>query len=103
VSLPVAASIGREAFSGCTSLALVSLGSTAPTLNLFIFSNINTPITVTVTVPSGATGYGTVPTTYSSDTSDSWGNTFRAKGWDGTSYFGGTVNTNITLKIEAQP
>jgi hypothetical protein len=32
---------------------------------------------------------------------DNWANTFRGMGWDGTNYPGITVNTNITVTIEA--
>jgi hypothetical protein len=58
---------------------------------------------VTVKVPSGATGYGTVPFDNGDTSADNWGNAFRGKGWDGTSYLTGTVNGNITLTIEATP
>jgi hypothetical protein len=80
VSLPAAVSIGDYAFSDCTSLASVSLPtvnsiggiafgrtgtgalsitmkSAAPTLGQDIFDGINSPKTVTVKVPYGATGY----------------------------------------------
>ncbi|MDR0387854.1 MAG: hypothetical protein LBH57_07420, partial [Treponema sp.] len=53
--------------------------------------------TVTVKVPSAATGYGSSPT---NPTDDNWGNAFRGKGWDGTSYSGAEVNSNITLYIQ---
>jgi hypothetical protein len=57
--------------------------------------------TVTVKVPSGATGYGTVPGTYTgSGAADNWGNAFRGMGWDGSSYQGGTVNSNVSLTIQ---
>jgi hypothetical protein len=68
-----------------------------------MFGQVDSAKTVTVKVPSGATGYGTVPGTYTgSDTTDNWGNAFRGKGWSSTNGYGiGTVNTNITLTIEA--
>jgi hypothetical protein len=100
VSLPVAQTIGNWAFENC-ALKTVILGSTAPTLGPEIFLTIFNSITVTVKVPSGATGYGTVPGTYTgSDTTGNWGNAFRGMGWDGTSYGAGYPNSNITLSIE---
>jgi predicted DNA-binding transcriptional regulator AlpA len=119
VSLPNATSIDNQAFDGCTSLRTVdfpkamsigryvfgytgsaalsiSLGPIAPTLGIFIFEEILETKNVTVKVPSGATGYGTSPT---DDTSENWGNAFRGKGWDGTSYLTGTLNSNINLTI----
>jgi hypothetical protein len=49
-----------------------------------------------VIVPSGATGYGASPV---NTTADNWGNAFRGKGWDGTDYLTGTVNSDINLTI----
>jgi hypothetical protein len=104
VSLPVAASIGDGAFQGCTALTEVSLGTVAPTLGYGMFHYINTAKTVTVRVPSGATGYGDVPATYSgTGNTTNWGNGFRGRGWiwTGTGFFSGysEINTNITLNI----
>jgi hypothetical protein len=124
VSLPMAASIESVAFSGCTSLSSVSLpavaninqqafdrtggqsltitlGSATPIVGRGMFSNVSVPKTVTVQVPSGATGYGSSPV---DTTTNNWGNAFRGTGWDGFTYnLGGTVNTNITLTIEYAP
>jgi hypothetical protein len=60
--------------------------------------------TVTVKVPSGASGYGTIPNTYSgTDTSVNWGNGFRGGGWDGSGFVEyGEVNSNITLYVQYQ-
>jgi hypothetical protein len=96
VSLPAATSIGGYAFSMLNSLTSVSLGSMAPIVGTSLFDNNNSARTVTVTVPSGATGYGSAPT---DSTTENWGNAFRGKGWDGTNYLTGTVKTNITLQI----
>jgi hypothetical protein len=106
VSLPAATSIGNSAFSYTGGTALtVTLGATAPTLGADLFENyVSVPKTVTVLVPSGATGYGSIPATYSgSDATGKWGNAFRGKGWNGTSYGAGTVNSNVTLKIDYIP
>jgi hypothetical protein len=125
VSLPMAESIGEEAFYNCTSLETVSLpmaedidnnafshtgttgltvtlGSTAPTVGLGLFNNCTSAKAVTVLVPSGATGYGTVPETYTGfNNDDNWGNAFRGKGWNGTNnYDGFGVNSNISLTID---
>jgi hypothetical protein len=58
VSLPAATSIGDHAFSytGDTGLT-VSLGNTAPGLGTPMFGGVYVAKTVTVKVPSGATGY----------------------------------------------
>jgi hypothetical protein len=67
----------------------------------YMFGDVTTPKTITVKVPSGATGYGTIPGPYTgSDTANNWGNAFRGKGWDGTSYLNGGVNEYITLYIQ---
>jgi hypothetical protein len=66
-----------------------------------MFYGISVSKTVTVKVPSGATGYGTIPASYSgTDTSKNWGNAFRGLGRDGTRYLDGSVNGNITLYIQ---
>jgi hypothetical protein len=104
VSLPKATSIGNHTFiyTGTGSLTL-TLGSAAnltpPVLGTNMFDFV-TGKTVTVKVPSGATGYGASPT---DTTTGNWGNAFRGKGWDGTNYLGGTVNGNINLTIEYTP
>ena len=82
VSLPMAVSIGGEAFGGSyygghySAGLTVTLGPTVPTLgpDLFIYVEAKT---VTVRVPSGATGYD-----------DKWKNAFT----------GG--NSNISLTVE---
>jgi hypothetical protein len=103
VSLPAATSIGDEAFDLCTALTSVSLGTTAPTLGRSMLFRSNTANPVTVRVPSGATGYGTVPKTYSgTDSTSNWGNGFRGGGWTGTGFVVdgyNKINTNITLNI----
>jgi hypothetical protein len=71
--------------------------------------------TVTVKVPSGATGYGPVSATYSgSNDGPNWGNGFRGRGWTGWAfatneeyvYFLGQyipiLNSNITLHVQYQ-
>ncbi|MDR2019427.1 MAG: leucine-rich repeat protein, partial [Treponema sp.] len=107
VSLPAATFIGNAAFSytGTGSLTL-TLGSTPPALRTNMFSGINSPKTVTVKVPSGATAWDSIVSgsPYSgSDTTDNWGNAFRGKGWNGANYLSGGVNGNITLTIEELP
>ncbi|MDR2738569.1 MAG: leucine-rich repeat domain-containing protein, partial [Treponema sp.] len=98
VSLPAAASIGKWAFSGAGETALtITLGAEAPWVGDSIFASISAK-TVTVLVPSGATGY--VPGTYSgTGTADNWGNAFRGKGWNGSGYLGSDVNSGVTLNI----
>jgi hypothetical protein len=60
-NFPLAASISKSAFGGTGGNSLtVTLGSAAPTLGSTIFINVTTAKTVTVRVPSGATGYDSV-------------------------------------------
>jgi hypothetical protein len=123
VSLPAAHTIGETAFGGCEALEevnlpaaqtidsyafaftgsaslTVTLGTTVPTLGTAIFHSVTPSKTVTVKVPSGVSGYGSSP---ADTTDDNWGNAFRGKGWDGTTYLDGTVNGNITLMIQTSP
>ena len=104
VSLPAATSIGKWAFSETGTAGLtVTLGARAPAIGVDMFSYYNTPFTksVTVLVPSGATGYGTVPRVYdNTDTAtNNWGNAFRGRGWDESGYGSGRVNSDITVTI----
>jgi hypothetical protein len=104
VSLPVATSIGHDAFSSTgTSALTVTLGSAAPTLGNSMFDYVYDAKAVTVKVPSNATGYGTLGATYSdSDSTETWGNGFRGRGWDGAAFTGGSINSSITLTIQAE-
>jgi hypothetical protein len=101
VSLPLAASIGYNAFSSTGPASLiVTLGAAVPTLGTDMFSSVSAAKNVTVKVPSGATGYGSSP----ANTADSnWGNGFRGGGWDGAAATGGAVNSYISLTIEYMP
>jgi hypothetical protein len=85
VSLPAATSIGDGAFGNNRTQALtITLGATAPTLGVDMFSDI-TSKTVTVQAPSGATGY-----------TSTWQDAFKGKGSAGT----GTINNSITLTVQ---
>jgi hypothetical protein len=121
VNLPAAESIGSKAFNGCTSLTSVNLlnatsiaycafagtgtgdltvilGGTPPTLGTVVFYDVSSPKSVTVKAPSTAlSAYGPAPV---DTTSDNWGNAFRGKGWNGTNYLAGTVNSNINLAFD---
>jgi uncharacterized repeat protein (TIGR02543 family) len=105
LTLPVAETIGYQAFAETGGTALtITLGAEAPSLAIDLFYDVSVPKTVTVRVPAGATGYGTIPATYSgADATNNWGNAFRGKGWNGTNYLGGTVNSNVTLTIGYTP
>ncbi|MDR2019707.1 MAG: leucine-rich repeat protein, partial [Treponema sp.] len=103
VSLPAAISIGNYFFAHHTGgqALTVTLGAAPPTLGTDIFFNISAK-TVTVKVPSSAlSAYGA--SINGADTAtQSWANAFRGMGWNGTSYYSGTVNTGITVTIEEQ-
>jgi hypothetical protein len=108
-NFPAATSIDHHAFAypGATALT-VTLGSTAPKLEYGMFYDVSSAKTVTVLVPSGATGYGTSP---SNTSAVCWGNGFRGAGWTitngkgafSTNANGGAnnINSNITLTIQA--
>jgi hypothetical protein len=72
-----------------------------------IFYGVTSTKPVTVKVPSGATGYGPIPCSYTTDTTTNWGNGFRGGGWDGTTFtFTGSasdINPYIELNIITYP
>jgi hypothetical protein len=108
VDLSSATSISYDAFAdtGTTDL-IITLGTASPTVSNSMFSGVNSARTVTVEVPSGATGYGaTLPLTVSgSDTTPCWANGFRGAGWAYNAFVSSDsyINQNITLTITAQP
>jgi hypothetical protein len=91
--------------AGTTGAAAVATGIFTPqaagTLRVIFNEYGFSTKTVTVKVPADATGYGTVPTTYSGyDIAVNWGSGFRCGGWDGTAFVNdGVVNTFLTLTI----
>jgi uncharacterized protein YjdB len=101
LNLPAAETIGVMAFYNTDGQALeITLGDTAPALGEGIFYGVNTK-SVTVKVPSGATGYGSSP---ANTTDDNWGNGFRGGGWNGSAMTNSSyVNSNITLSINYIP
>jgi uncharacterized repeat protein (TIGR02543 family) len=107
-SFPKAASLGQSAFSG-SALTDLTLGPTPPTLGSFLFFDIDTARTVTVTIPVDAKDAYGVPglpgTNFNNDSVDnSWGRAFKGLGWNGTSYGdnSASVNTAITLDFQIQ-
>jgi hypothetical protein len=96
--------IGYTGYQGNINLT-INLGPNAPTIGIESLK-VNSG-TVTVKVPSGASGYGTIPQTYSgNNTTANWGNGFRGGGWNGSQFQsdGGTstINTDITLRVQYQ-
>jgi hypothetical protein len=80
----------------------VTLGAVPPKLEISMFDDITESKTVTVKVPAAAlSAYGS-SISGADTTTQSWANAFRGMGWDGTSYLTGTVNTNITVTIQAE-
>jgi hypothetical protein len=112
VSFPKVTSIGGYAFYGCTALTSVSfpevtsiggsstfggngsgplvitMGNAAPLVGSYMFHVVTSIKTVTVRVPSGATGY-----------TSTWQNAFKGHG-DGYTSAYGEVNENINLVFE---
>jgi hypothetical protein len=106
VYAPAATTIGNYAFVSCAGIRdlTITLGVAAPALGEGMFFNVGSR-TVTVKVPTGATGYGPIPGSYTTDTTTpNWGNGFRGGGWDGNAFVGGGgFNADITLRIEEYP
>jgi hypothetical protein len=105
---PLVTSIGNYAFAhtGSQMDLTITLGSTtnlaAPKLGTAMFAGVRSTKTVTVQVPSGASGYG-MPFDTTDTTANNWGNAFRGKGWNSEDgYLSGGVNANITLAIVYQ-
>jgi hypothetical protein len=58
VSIPNVTSIGDKAFAASgRGLLTITMGAAAPTVGSNMFDNINGSRTVTIRVPSGASGY----------------------------------------------
>jgi hypothetical protein len=103
VSLPAVTTIGANAFAftGTAKALTITLGDTAPTLGIEMFSGVTTGTKqVTVEVPAGATGDGSSP---ANTTENNWGNAFRGRGWNGTNYLFDSVNSRINLTITEIP
>jgi len=112
VSLPKAEKIEYNAFQNTgTGNLYISLGKNPPSVGIKIFNVIFDEKLVTVRVPLDATGdYGPIPAVYDilDTTTKNWGNALRGIGydpnnplWSSNDYYGdGTVNENVTLKIE---
>jgi hypothetical protein len=112
VSLPEATSIGNSAFrsTGTTKALTITLGTTVPTLGIRMFDNVSGgPKSVTVKVPNNATWSGIIGGSFTGTENTTggphWGEGSRGRGWtsDGAYVNGGTVNSSITLTIEALP
>ncbi|MFP3090394.1 leucine-rich repeat domain-containing protein [Treponema sp. TIM-1] len=129
VDLPAAKTIGYAAFYDCNALKsvnlpsatsfaggvfgytgtetlTVTLGASPPALAVNIFIGVGSPKTVTVKVPN-TSAYGTSLAVSSTDSTVCWGNGFRGRGWDGSSFANGgvsvNVNSNINLTIATAP
>jgi len=103
VDLPVVTEFDQGAFYSTGDIALsITLGDIVPTMDERLFSDVNSPKSVTVRVPNvpawdlivSSSPYDNLDTT-----SNNWGNAFRGIGWNGTTYLGDPVNDNITLVV----
>ena len=111
LNIPSVTSIGdRVLMATETDNLTITMGENAPTVGSDSFFVVSSTKNVTVKVPSGATGYGSLPDNYtSSDNTDNWGNGFRGGGWDGSFMSTSTVSTtnginpNINLDVVALP
>jgi hypothetical protein len=134
ISLPNATTIGSSAFYHCTGLATldlssateietnafsdtgaqeltVTLGQTVPTLGITLFSSVIEAKTVTIQVPSNATGYASALPAEYKDTENTmggpyWGEGFRGLGWESDNYtsadHSSDLNTSVTVNITNQ-
>ena len=104
IYVPALASIGSGAFNGCTGLGAVRLGAVPPAVGTGLFGGITSSQTIAISRPStAASAYGTAPDKENTVT-ENWGNAFRGKGWDGSTYLDGSVNGNISLVfINSEP
>jgi hypothetical protein len=95
--LPVVTSFGGSLTFYYTGTAnfTITMGAIAPNLETDNFMDTSSALTITVKVPAGATGYGTVPAVYTgSDNTSNWGNGFRGGGWNGSTMTTTTVDNN---------
>ena len=104
--IPKILHLGDYVFAKTTGSAAaqktIIMGNTAPIVGVDTFAN-NYSGDVTVKVPPGATGYGTLPITSSVYLPGSnWFNGFRGLGWDGTSTISNTVAAWIKLTVEVE-
>ena len=110
VKLKSVQTIEDKVFKGCTTLKNVTLGNVAPYVGSDIFAG-NSSQTITVNVPSTATGYSPAPSPIGSasvsvsgtDTTQNWANGFRGGGWDTftLSFINSSlINRNIRLEIK---
>jgi len=112
-SFPLVTTVGYNAFGSCSNLVTITMGNTAPTLDYWVLLDA-TSRTVTVKIPTGATGYtpaaspfaGTSVTVSGTNTAVNWANGFRGAGWNGSnfvvSYPENYIKQNITLIIQQQ-
>jgi len=121
INLGRAKTIGDSVFSGCTLLKdvdlrsvtsfgssvfsqtgdqtlIITLGNIVPTVGINMFDSGGTK-NVTLKIPSDTVKDYGPPASYW-NSGNSWYNAFRGKGWDGTNYLSGYVNTNISLMFE---
>ena len=113
LNIPQVTSIGSDAFSyNETTTLSITMGSAAPTLGDEMFSDITAAKTVTVKIPTGATGYSPASSpftgtavTVDNDT-ENWANGLRGGGWNGSTWDsnGGPekISYHISVIIEQQ-
>jgi hypothetical protein len=103
---PKVRTIGSSVFTSTT--LTITMGTNAPHLSKGVFIAFSdTSYTVTVKVPSEATGYspftGTSITVSGDNNVENWANGFRGGGWVVNQFVdGASINSNISLTIEQQ-
>jgi hypothetical protein len=84
LNIPKITNLGGQAFTLCENSAplVITMGAAAPAAGENLFLNVDSPRTVTVKTPAGATGY----------TAD-WQGNFKGAGWNGSAV--ATVPENV--------
>jgi hypothetical protein len=113
LNIPQVTSIGSHAFSyNETTTLSITMGPTAPTLGDEMFDDITAAKTVTVKIPTGATGYSPASSPFSGTSvtvdndTENWANGLRGGGWNGSTWDpnGGPekISYHISVIIEQQ-
>jgi hypothetical protein len=98
VNLPEASDIGDAAFYATGSQPLsITLGASPPNLSGYLFYDVDTEKTVTVRRPAAASSDYGLGISGVDNTTDTWANGLRGKGWNGTAVGSGNANQYITV------
>jgi hypothetical protein len=103
LNLPSLKNFGNNTFQSISTnpapALTITLGATPPTVGTTQFNSGSASKNITIKVPSGATAYGTIPSTITgtTDTTATWVNGFRDYGWNGTA----TIQIGLPPEVRA--